>query len=203
MSQKEIDQGDSNCTEVVDDFTIQVNKNGEKDANMYDAVFAPQVSQAEVYNECRQLVQSGADGYNVTIFTYGQTGAGKTWTLYGSGNQPGISPRTCEEVFQVIARDRDRFDFSVSASMIELYLSNLRDLLNTNRDPPKVEIHQRRMENGSTVVHLDNVAEKQVASPAELCQVVAQGLSARKVKATNMNASSSRSHLMLRIAIES
>merc|ERR1719171_2288262 len=170
---------------------------------MYDAMFTSAHSQADVYNECRQLVQSGIDGYNVTIFTYGQTGAGKTWTLYGSPDQPGISPRTCEEVFKVVARDRDRFDFRVNASMIELYLSNLRDLLNTDRDPPKVEIHQQRSSNGGATVHLENVVEKEVANPAELCRVVAQGLAQRKVKATNMNATSSRSHLMLRIAIES
>lgn len=203
MSQKEIDQGDSNCTEVVDDFTIQVNKNGEKDATMYDAVFAPQASQAEVYNECRQLVQSGADGYNVTIFTYGQTGAGKTWTLYGSGNQPGISPRTCEEIFKVANRDQDRFDFTVKASMLELYLRDLRDLLNNDKRAPGIEIRQHRGSDGSPEVKLENVIEHQVTSPEELCRLVATGLAARKTKATNMNASSSRSHLLLQITVDS
>merc|ERR1719401_2345274 len=102
------------AVEVVNQFTVDVTlPRREVDVSecfSYDAVFSETTTQAEIFAECRSLIQSAFDGYNITIVTYGQTGAGKTWTLYGVPEQPGISPRTCEEVFGLIDRDRDKYD---------------------------------------------------------------------------------------------
>lgn len=166
----------------------------------YDAIFMESNSQSDVFAECRSLIQSAFDGYNITIFTYGQTGAGKTWTLYGAPEQPGISPRTCEEVFQVIERGRDKFGFTVSASMVELYNNNVCDLLSLQRFPPKIDVRIGRKEDGVETVRLD-CTEAQVFSAAELKSTVERGFRQRKVASTTMNADSSRSHLLFTIRL--
>jgi len=200
---REKDAGDNIAAKMEDAFTVGVEHRQGHDWFQYDAIFGPQSSQEEVYEECRQLVQSSVDGYNVTIFTYGQTGAGKTWTLYGSADQPGISPRTCEEIFLVMDREKDRFDFVVKASMVELYCSHLRDLLNTDKEPPPIEIHPEKGRNGQPMIRLQGVSDREVKNLQDLTQVIGTGLKQRKVKATNMNATSSRSHLMLLIQVDS
>lgn len=148
------------------------------------------------------MVQSASDGFNVTIFSYGQTGAGKTWTLYGSGDQPGISPRTCEEVFDMVARESHRLDYDVKASMVELYCNELRDLLYRGKGAPKLEFKTVRTHDGHTTVRLEGATETRVASSDDLARVVMGGLDGRRVRKTNMNADSSRSHLMLTIVLE-
>lgn len=203
FNKREVDRGDGLAVHISDAFSLNVQaSSGEVQNFSYDAVFTPDTTQAEVFGECRSLVQSAFDGYNVTIFSYGQTGAGKTWTLYGSGEQPGISPRTCEEVFRTAARDADQSAIVIKASMVELYCNDLRDLLARGRDPAKLELRSARQADGSVGQKLEGVTEVTVNKSEDLARVVLQGLSQRKVKATNMNADSSRSHLMLMITVE-
>merc|ERR1719330_974474 len=97
-------------------------KVGEKGENVFhfDAVFTPG-TQEEIFEDCKDLVQSAVDGYNVTMFAYGQTGAGKTFTMYGAPGMEGTAPRTIEEIFTLIERDEGRFNHTVMASMMELY----------------------------------------------------------------------------------
>jgi hypothetical protein len=203
MNGREQKRNDTIAAEVIDPFTLSVQR-GERDREVYsyDAVFGPNSTQVEVFNECRSLVQSAFDGYNATIFTYGQTGAGKTWTLYGSGQEPGISPRTCEVIFQTVARDSHKWDTLVKASMIELYCSNLRDLLYQGKEENKLELRNLRNPDGSMAVHLEGATTIPVKDSGDLAKVVAQGLSGRQTRATNMNADSSRSHLLLMITVE-
>merc|ERR1740117_465006 len=94
----------------------------------FDAVFVPG-TQEEVFEDCRDLVQSAADGYNVTLFAYGQTGAGKTYTMGGTPDNPGVSRRTINELFRVCAEGSSRYNFTILGSMIELYRQTLVDLL--------------------------------------------------------------------------
>merc|ERR1719157_242215 len=98
----------------------------------FDAVFTPG-TQDEVFEDCCDLVQSAVDGHNVTIFAYGQTGAGKTYTMYGSPDEAGIARRTIKELFENLGKISDRYSSSVSASMVELYNNQFLDLL-TARD---------------------------------------------------------------------
>merc|ERR1719487_1011804 len=99
----------------------------------FDAVFMPG-TQEEVFEDCRDLVQSAADGYNVTLFAYGQTGAGKTYTMGGTPDNPGISRRTINEIFRVTAAGSARYNYTVMGSMIELYRQDLFDLIAVGRD---------------------------------------------------------------------
>merc|ERR1719321_198768 len=89
----------------------------------FDNVFDSETSQEEVFADCRELVQSAVDGYNVTIFAYGQTGAGKTWTMYGNAENPGLAPRSIQALFSVIQKEQQKGGktFKVKAYMIELY----------------------------------------------------------------------------------
>merc|ERR1711871_498733 len=95
----------------------------------FDAVFSPVDGQEVVFEDVSHLVQSAVDGYNVCIFAYGQTGSGKTWTMSGVSQAPGVQPRAVREVFRILERDGDKFDFKVSVYMIEMYLAELNDLL--------------------------------------------------------------------------
>merc|ERR1719394_2445925 len=94
----------------------------------FDAVFMPG-TQEEVFNDCRDLVQSAVDGYNVTLFAYGQTGAGKTFTMYGAKGQEGVTPKTIQELYRVMEEGKSRCTYTVMASKLELYKNDLVDLL--------------------------------------------------------------------------
>lgn len=124
LSKKETGQGDTSICEAVDQMTVKV----KDEQFLFDAVFTPG-TQDEVFEDCRDLVQSAADGYNVTMFAYGQTGAGKTFTMYGTKGNEGTAPRTIQEIFKVTQQGSDRFEYTVVGSMLELYCNAVVDLL--------------------------------------------------------------------------
>merc|ERR1712176_1551422 len=126
LSDKEKVAKDTEVTRQVNPITLEVGNN--KDQFQFDAVWTPG-TQDEIFEDCRDLVQSAVDGYNVTIFAYGQTGAGKTFTMYGAPGMEGTAPRTIHEIFRVIDAGKDRFNYTVMASMLELYRNDLVDLL--------------------------------------------------------------------------
>merc|ERR1712176_1647956 len=140
--------GDSQVTRAVGSMTMAIEGYSEY---MFDAVFAPG-SQEEVFEDCRDLVQSAVDGHNVTIFAYGQTGAGKTYTMYGTSEraatgsttpfdpmaQEGIATRSITELFEVIGHLRRRYSIVVTGSMVELYMNTVVDLLRPSRHRPSV-----------------------------------------------------------------
>jgi len=207
LSKAEAKKGDVVGVDILDHFTVQVQQHHHQESTgafphfSYDAIFGPESSQTEVYTECRSLLQSCFDGYNITIFSYGQTGAGKTWTLYGTGSEPGISPRTCKEVFLLVGREEEKCNIEVQASMVELYLNDLRDLLTSSKSPPKLEFKSYKRPDGSTGTQLDGITYVRCEKSEDLAKAVAQGLGNRKTRRTNMNADSSRSHLLLTIRL--
>jgi len=131
LSKKEIAKGSAVVMHAKDSMTVSLNrkKHGLTHQDFKcDAVFVPG-TQEEVFEECKGLVQSAIDGYNITLLTYGQTGAGKTYTMYGMPGKEGTAQRTCREVFRLIDQDGDRYNSFVSASLMELYKDDLIDLL--------------------------------------------------------------------------
>ncbi|CAE7563884.1 KIN14I [Symbiodinium sp. KB8] len=121
INKREKELQDVDVTELVDSMTVNTQKpsygsiaNDPEQFN-FDAVFKPG-TQAEVFDTCKDLVQSALDGYNVAMFAYGQTGAGKTFTMYGSGtgDNAGTAPRTIAELYRLIKQDEDRVQFTGS-----------------------------------------------------------------------------------------
>jgi len=218
---REVEAGDNITTKKLDAFTVQVarpereshgrGRRHEDDSKpfTFDSVFDSDSTQDEVFADCRELVQSAVDGYNVTIFAYGQTGAGKTFTMYGNEEHPGLAPRSIHALFDVIQRESKRAEktFKVRAYMIEVYKQDILDLLVDHRQPQRDEkgkaVHlevKRDMARG--MMYVENVTEREISSPEELMATLAEGEKRRHVTATRMNAASSRSHLLLSIIIE-
>jgi len=201
LSGKEKNQGDTDCTKQVDNMTVSVTDKQEFKF-MFDAVFKPGTQQ-EVYEECRDLVQSAADGYNVTLFAYGQTGAGKTYTMGGTPDNPGVSRRTIEEIFRVTEAGSGRYMYTVLGSMLELYRQDLVDLLAVAKDGrAAAKKLQVRMDKTGAVL-VEGLMEQECKDPDSLSNCLETGMAARKVMATSMNSESSRSHLLFCVKIVS
>lgn len=200
LSGKEQKQGDTNVAKMLDPMTLALQQNFASVNYGFDAVFTPG-TQDEVFADCADLVQSAVDGYNVTMFAYGQTGAGKTYTMYGVPGQEGAAPRTIEELFRIIDRDKSRFNYTVMASMMELYRNDLFDLLNkqafTTDKKPNVRLDK------SGMVMIEHLIEEPCKNSKDLMSCLARGNDMRHVAATSMNSESSRSHLILIIKIVS
>jgi len=198
LSSKEKEQGDTQITESKSSMSLAVEGNS---TFHFDAVFTPG-SQEEIFEDCRDLVQSAIDGYNVTMFAYGQTGAGKTFTMYGTPGMEGTAPRTIQEVYKLVDEGKSRFDFEITGSMLELYCNDLVDLLSKGQvGAGKSKLNIRSEKSGAVVV--ENLAQEVCGSAEELSALLERGNQQRTVKSTAMNSESSRSHLVLIIKITS
>jgi len=196
LSSKEKGQGDTTVTKQLGSMGLEVDGSP---AFHFDAVFTPG-TQDEVFEDCKDLVQSAVDGYNVTMFAYGQTGAGKTFTMYGVPGQEGTAPRTIEELFRVIEVGKSRFSYEISGSMLELYCNGLVDLLSKgNPAAAKAKLNIRQEKSGAVTV--EHLTEETVQNAKELRDLLDRGNDQRTVAATAMNSESSRSHLVLIIKI--
>jgi len=204
LSGKEREQGDIDITNFVDGMTVGITTANEKEPAIFqfDAFFKPG-KQEEVFEDCRDLVQSAVDGYNVTLFAYGQTGAGKTYTMGGTLDNPGVSRRTIDELYRVTAEGAIRYTYCIMGSMIELYRQDLVDLLQVaaqGRD--KVKKLKVRTDKSNCVI-LEGLTETECPTADSLSDLLETGMAARKVMSTSMNAESSRSHLIFLIRIVS
>ncbi|CAK0788298.1 unnamed protein product, partial [Prorocentrum cordatum] len=148
LSEKEKGEGSKGCVRQLDLITVEVTgqKKGDHEAakeapdvskHAYDAVFMPG-TQEDVFADCKELVQSVLDGYNVTVFAYGQTGGGKTHTMIGvpgSADLEGIVPRTINELFGKMAANAEHWKYELKTAVMELYCSQLVDLLPAPAQP--------------------------------------------------------------------
>jgi centromeric protein E len=162
----------------------------------FDHVFDETADNATVFeNLAKPVVHAALDGYNATIFAYGQTSSGKTHSMLGSLEDPGVTRRAVQEVFETVRRTTDR-EFLLRASYIEIYQEIIRDLLVPSHDNLKIhEDFNRR-------VYVES-REEVVSSVDEVMAMIAAGESARAVGETQMNERSSRSHTIFTILIES
>ncbi|CAD7087996.1 unnamed protein product [Hermetia illucens] len=166
----------------------------------YDAVYDHSSTQKNIYDEIvRPLVTSVLEGFNCCVFAYGQTGTGKTHTMEGirgDEEQKGIIPRTFEQIWSHISRAQNLNTFLVSVSYLEIYMEELRDLLQPNCKT--LELRERE-KMGVYVPNLHSVTCKSVE---DMITVMNQGNKNRTVGFTNMNEHSSRSHAIFMIKIE-
>lgn len=166
----------------------------------FDAVYDWHSSQQELYEETvRPLVSSILDGFNGTIFAYGQTGTGKTYTMEGSKmdhERRGIIPRSFEHIFNHIGRT-ENMQYLVRASYLEIYQEEIRDLLH-----PDQSLRFELKEKPDTGVFVKDLSSAVCKSAAEIQQLMNVGNQNRTIGATNMNEHSSRSHAIFMITIE-
>eukprot|EP00002_Diphylleia_rotans_P024614 TRINITY_DN4867_c0_g1_i6.p1 TRINITY_DN4867_c0_g1~~TRINITY_DN4867_c0_g1_i6.p1 ORF type:complete len:835 (+),score=193.28 TRINITY_DN4867_c0_g1_i6:114-2507(+) len=169
----------------------------------FDACYDSNSTQESVFVETAQpIVDSVLEGYNGTIFAYGQTGTGKTFTMEGVSEPKelrGIIPRSFQYIFDMIDHASDaKKKFLVRASYLEIYNEEIRDLL--GNDPmKKLELK----ESADTGVYVKDLSGFVVKSKSEIETLMAKGHKNRTVGATMMNAESSRSHSIFTILIES
>lgn len=199
MSKNELSKGCKFAVSIPDEMTIVVDtKNGPKKYN-FDNCFGPESTQEEVFEESCALIQSAIDGFNVCVFAYGQTGSGKTFTIQGSPDNPGLTPRIFEELFAILD-SMDNFEISLSCYMVELYMENLKDLLRPKKESEKaLEIKK----NAHGMVVVEGAHEIPIENLDQANKIFEFGLDNRKTASTNMNATSSRSHLVFSIVINS
>ncbi|XP_042335344.1 kinesin-like protein KIF1B isoform X4 [Sceloporus undulatus] len=155
-------------------------------------------SQSRVYNDIgKEMLLHAFEGYNVCIFAYGQTGAGKSYTMMGKQeeNQAGIIPQLCEELFEKINdNSNEEMSYSVEVSYMEIYCERVRDLLN-----PKNKGNLRVREHPLLGPYVEDLSKLAVTSYTDIADLMDAGNKARTVAATNMNETSSRSHAVFTI----
>jgi kinesin family protein 3/17 len=157
--------------------------------------------QQVVYDESAfPLVESVLEGYNGTIFAYGQTGCGKTHTMLGQPDNPGIIPGCFKQIFGCIDGNTSGMKFLVRCSYLEIYNEEIHDLLvdNGRGAPAKLELKEDSNK-GVFVKDLNCIIVKSIP---EIERAMNFGTNNRKVAETNMNATSSRSHSIFTIYIE-
>ncbi|XP_078695778.1 kinesin-like protein KIF1A isoform X28 [Branchiostoma floridae x Branchiostoma belcheri] len=164
--------------------------------NEQDPNFA---GQNKVYQDIgEEMLQHAFEGYNVCIFAYGQTGAGKSYTMMGKPeprDQQGIIPQLCEELFDKIKTQESKdLQFSVEVSYMEIYCERVRDLLN-----PKNKGNLRVREHPLLGPYVEDLSKLAVTSFNEINTLMDEGNKARTVAATNMNETSSRSHAVFTV----
>ena len=167
----------------------------------FNAVYPDSSSQQGVYDESAfPLVESVIEGYNGTIFAYGQTGCGKTHTMVGTNESEetkGISPRAFTHIFGCIDAEAGGKRFLVRCSYLEIYNENILDLLGKDHST-KLDVREDP-DKGIYVKGLTNVIVK---SAEDIERTMTAGGKNRKVGETNMNKDSSRSHSIFTIHIE-
>lgn len=155
-------------------------------------------SQLMVYKDIgEEMLIHAFEGYNVCIFAYGQTGAGKSYTMMGKqeDGQEGIIPQICKDLFRKISyTSNERLKYSVEVSYMEIYCERVRDLLN-----PKNRGNLRVREHPLYGPYVEDLSKLAVLSYQDIHDLIDEGNKARTVAATNMNETSSRSHAVFTI----
>ncbi|XP_055080202.1 uncharacterized protein LOC129456525 [Periophthalmus magnuspinnatus] len=206
VNQTEAAQGSAVVVEKIDDYSVNVETPRGPREFQFDQVFSAQATQEDLFQDANRLIQSAIDGYNVCIFAYGQTGSGKTYTMVGDKERKnsGIMPRSFNAIFDIIQENKTKFNFKVSAYMLELYNDRLQDLFVSPggeglAQSKRVEIKRNR----KGVVFAQGAETKEASSAQQLYALFQQACANRHIAATKMNVESSRSHLIVGIKVES
>ncbi|KAH0822122.1 hypothetical protein GEV33_000669 [Tenebrio molitor] len=170
----------------------------------FDGVFGEETSQKEVYNSVvSPLIDCIIAGYNCTVFAYGQTGTGKTYTMIGDRIETledvsvGMIPRSASHLFDELERIDSKIEHTVRVSFIEIYNEEVRDLLTGGGTT--VKIYDDPENRGSVCVK--GVKEATVFTVQEVNELLQVGLAERQTTSTNVNRQSSRSHSIFTLSV--
>ncbi|XP_008573128.1 PREDICTED: kinesin-like protein KIFC3 isoform X2 [Galeopterus variegatus] len=181
-----------------DDSIIHLLHKGKPVSFELDKVFSPQASQQDVFQEVQALITSCIDGFNVCIFAYGQTGAGKTYTMEGTPENPGINQRALQLLFSEVQEKASDWEYTITVSAAEIYNEALRDLLGKE---PQEKLEIRLCPDGSGQLYVPGLTEFQVRSVDDINKVFEFGHTNRTTEFTNLNEHSSRSHALLIVTV--
>ncbi|TPX43856.1 hypothetical protein SeLEV6574_g04829 [Synchytrium endobioticum] len=171
--------------------------NKEKPCFYYDNVATGSDNHALYESAIRKLVWSAMEGYNGTVFAYGQTASGKTFTMMGNEDEPGVIPQAIDDVFSYIREQPTDREFLLRVSYMEIYNETIRDLLTP--DQTDLRIYEDR----KAGVYVSPLKEEIVTTPKQVLKVLARGETLRHVGTTDWNDRSSRSHTIFQMIIES
>ncbi|XP_014264073.1 kinesin-like protein KIF19 isoform X2 [Maylandia zebra] len=178
------------------DDILRANRSREK-TYMFDVAFDFSASQEEVYRATTKgLIEGLISGYNATVFAYGPTGCGKTYTMLGTDKEPGIYVRTLNDLFRAIEETSDDMLYSVSMSYLEIYNEMIRDLLN----PSSGFLDLR--EDSKGVIQVAGITEVSTINAQEIMELLMKGNKQRTQEPTAANQTSSRSHAVLQVAVK-
>ncbi|NWS98151.1 KIF19 protein, partial [Mionectes macconnelli] len=177
------------------DDILRANRSREK-TFAFDMVFDHTATQEEVYvSTTKSLIEGVISGYNATIFAYGPTGTGKTYTMLGTDSEPGIYIRALDDLFKGLGATAGEVDYTVSMSYLEIYNEVIRDLLN----PSSGFLDLREDSKGST--QIAGITEVSTTNAQEIMQLLTKGNRQRTQEPTAANGASSRSHAVLQVTV--
>ncbi|KAL4808072.1 P-loop containing nucleoside triphosphate hydrolase protein [Aspergillus unguis] len=196
----ELASGGQPIVDFENEETCAINSKEASGAFTFDRVFPMDSKQTDVFNfSIQPTVDDILNGYNGTVFAYGQTGAGKSYTMMGSDIDDevgkGIIPRIVEHIFASILTSPSNIEYTVRVSYMEIYMERIRDLLVPQND--NLPVHEEK----SRGVYVKGLLEVYVSSVQEVYEVMRRGGNSRAVAATNMNQESSRSHSIFVITV--
>lgn len=163
----------------------------------FDVVLQESSTQIEVFLEtCEFLIEGTLNGYNSSVFAYGPTGSGKSYTMIGEPLNPGLVYQTFLAIYEDLEKLTKEKEFKVSIGFLEIYNENIRDLLNPAREGLEIR------EDPSKGVTVSGLTDRIVASIDDVADIIDQGTRRRVTESTKANKVSSRSHAVLIITIE-
>ena len=157
--------------------------------------------QEEVYNTLgEEMLDHNFEGYHTCVFAYGQTGSGKSYTMMGTKEEPGLIPRTCQDLFERIeSNDSPNISYSVRVSYFEVYNEHVRDLLVPRTDPP---YYLKIRESPSEGPYIKDLTDQPVRNYNDIVRLMQKGDMSRTTASTKMNDTSSRSHAVFTIMLK-
>ncbi|XP_040186913.1 kinesin-like protein KIF19 [Rana temporaria] len=177
------------------DDILRANRSREK-SYMFDVTFDYTATQETVYRlTTKGLIEGVISGYNATVFAYGPTGCGKTYTMLGTDREPGIYIRTLNDLFKAIEETSDDMEYEVIMSYLEIYNEMIRDLLN-----PSLGYLDLR-EDSKGVIQVAGITEVSTINAKEIMQLLMKGNKQRTQEPTAANKTSSRSHAILQVTV--
>ncbi|XP_054449255.1 kinesin-like protein KIF19 [Pteronotus mesoamericanus] len=177
------------------DDILRAHRSREK-SYLFDVAFDFTATQEMVYQATtKSLIKGVISGYNATVFAYGPTGCGKTYTMLGTDHEPGIYVRTLNDLFRAIEDTSNDMEYEVSMSYLEIYNEMIRDLLN-----PALGYLELR-EDSKGVIQVAGITEVSTINAKEIMQLLMKGNRQRTQEPTAANQTSSRSHAVLQVSV--
>lgn len=211
LSSKEIERSEFEIVRILDKKVVilmdplelmnakgALGKNRSKEKQYaFDHAFDADTGQQEIFESTTKFLVNGIlDGFNATVFAYGATGAGKTYTMVGTEHNPGNMFLTLKELFVKIKGQQNNFNYDIRVSFLEIYNEQIRDLIVVSQDVLDLR------EDKDKGIQVAGLSEVEVESPEDVMELLFFGNQNRTQEATGANETSSRSHAILQIIVE-